>query len=572
MVDRSDARSRLSFLAKVLEGAVSLRDVLRSKKIFRGKEDAPVRAKGGYDYIVVGAGPAGCVVAGRLSRQGASVLLLEAGGKPWHPLLSVPLAAWLAMSDPRFHRAYQTEQVDALGGRRLGLLAGRVVGGGAAINGMLFLRGGRHDFDRWRDEAGCEGWGFDDVLPWFRRFEQSARGGDEWHGGDGPVRTSRAPHTLELAQRFLDAASDCGLPLVDDLNAAEGEAAGWFDAMSGGGVRSLPGAAYLRREHHRGRLTLISGASVTRIVIAGGTARGVTYLVDGKEVTASAGGEVILAAGAIQTPHLMQLSGFGPADQLAAAGIRPLVDLPQVGANLQNHLAYSVDYACDRDLTFARYLDPVDGSLAALRYAFGRGGALAGTPCPAGALIRAGDDSVGPDSQIILGGGMPPASGHSGFRLMVNHGRPHSRGRVFLREADPLAAPGVDAGWNDPRDLALLRRAVERTRAIAAAPALAGVVSHELAPGPQVAAPADLDAALRAGAFSYYHSVGTCRMGADGDAVVDLRLRVRGVERLRIADNSVAPLQINANTAACALMIGERAAAFITGESGAVAA
>lgn len=525
-------------------------------------------AKGGYDYIVVGAGPGGCAVAGRLARHGASVLLLEAGGKPWHPLLSVPLAAWLAMSDPRFHRAYQTERVDALDGRRLGLLAGRVVGGGAAINGMLFLRGGRRDFDRWRDEAGCVGWGFDDVLPWFRRFEQSARGGGEWHGGDGPVRTSPAPRTLELAQRFLDAAQDCGLPLVDDLNAAEGEAAGWFDAMTGGGVRSLPGAAYLRREQHRGRLTLISGAPVTRIAIAGGAARGVSYLVDGQEVVATASEEVILAAGAIHTPHLLQVSGLGPADQLAAAGIPPLADLPEVGANLQNHLAYSVDYACARHLTFARYLDPVDGSLAALRYAFGRSGVLAGTPCPAGALIRVDDGGpIGPaDSQIILGGGMPPATGQNGFRLMVNHGRPHSRGRVFVREADPLAAPAVDAGWNDPRDLRLLRRVVERTRAIAAAPALAGVVTHELAPGPQVIGERDLDAALRAGAFSYYHPIGTCRMGADKSAVVDLRLRVNGVERLRIADNSVAPLQINANTAACALMIGERAAAFITGE------
>ncbi len=527
-------------------------------------------AKGGYDYIVVGAGPGGCAVAGRLARHGASVLLLEAGGKPWHPLLSVPLAAWLAMSDPRFHRAYQTEKVDALDGRRLGLLAGRVVGGGAAINGMLFLRGGRQDFDRWRDDAGCAGWGFDDVLPWFRRFEQSERGGGEWHGGDGPVRTSPAPRNLELAQRFLEAAQDTGLPLVDDLNAADGEAAGWFDAMSGGGVRSLPGAAYLRREHHRGRLTLISGVPVTGIVMAGGAARGVRYLADGQEMTATAAEEVILAAGAIQTPHLMQVSGLGPADRLAAAGIRPVVDLPQVGENLQNHLAYSVDYACAHDLTFARYLDPVQGSLAALRYAFGRGGVLAGTPCPAGALIRVDDDATGgraggADSQIILGGGMPPASGHSGFRLMVNHGRPRSRGRVFLRDADPLAAPGVDAGWTDPQDLRLLGRAVERTRAIAAAAPLAAVIAHEIAPGPQVRGKADLDGAVRAGAFSYYHPVGTCRMGSDASAVVDLRLRVNGVERLRIADNSVAPLQINANTAACALMIGERAAAFITG-------
>lgn len=519
----------------------------------------------GYDYVVVGAGPGGCAVAGRLAERGASVLLLEAGGKPWHPFLSVPLAAWLAMSDPRFHRAYATEAVETLGGRRLGLLSGRVVGGGGAINGMVFLRGSRHDFDRWRDEAGCAGWGFDDVLPWFRRFESSARGADDWHGGEGPVRTSPAPRSLELAQRFLDAAHHAGLPLADDLNAVDGEAAGWFDAMSGGGVRSLPGAAYLRRDRHRGRLTLISGAAVTRIVIAGGAARGVRYRAEGREVEVAADREVILAAGAIQTPHLMQVSGIGPADSLAAAGVAPLVDRPGVGANLQNHLAYSVDNACARGLTLSRYLDPLAGGGAALRYAFGRGGALAGTPCPAGALIRVGEDGAGADSQIILGGGLPPAGGQDGFRLMVNHGRPRSRGRVFLRDADPLSAPGIDAGWGDPEDVRLLARAVDRARAIAAALPLAAVVSRELAPGPQVAGAADLDAAVRAGAFSYYHPVGTCRMGADAEAVVDLRLRVNGVDRLRIADNSVAPLQINGNTAACALMIGERAAAFVAG-------
>lgn len=524
-------------------------------------------AQGGYDYIVVGAGPAGCAVAGRLAERGARTLLLEAGGRPWHPLLSIPLAAWMAMMNPRFHWAYRTERVPLLGGRRLPLLAGRVIGGGAAINGMMFLRGGRSDYDRWRDVAGCTGWGFDDVLPYFRRFEASERGEGAWHGGTGPVRTSRAGGRSELAQRFLAAAEAAGLPLVDDLNAEDGEAAGWFDTMTGGGRRSLPGAAYLRRGRRSGNLTVASGARAVRIDFVGTTARGVTYLAGGREHRAEAGAEVILSAGAIESAHLLMLSGIGPAQDLAAAGVQPLLDRPEVGANLQNHLALSLDYACPRGLTLTRYLDARHAVPAALRYGLRRDGALATTPCPVGAVLRADPDGEGADSQVIMGGGLPPDSGHSGFRLMVNHGRPHSRGRIALASADPLAAPVIHAGWDDPADLVLLRRAAQRVREIAAQSPLAEIVEHELSPGVDIAGDAALDAVIRDKAASYFHTVGTCRMGSDGGAVVDLALRVNGIAGLRIADNSIAPLQINGNTAACALMIGERAAALIAGES-----
>lgn len=520
-------------------------------------------AQGGFDYIVVGAGPAGCAVAGRLAESGARTLLLEAGGRAWHPLLSIPLAAWMAMMDPRFHWAYRTQPVPALGGRRLPLLAGRVIGGGAAINGMLFLRGGRVDYDRWRDVAGCTGWGFDDVLPFFRRFEASERGEGPWHGGAGPVRTSRAAGRSELAQRFLAAAQADGLPLADDLNVEPGEAAGWFDTMTGGGRRSLPGAAYLRGGRRSGNLTVKSGARVLRIDFAGTTARGVTYLAGGREHRVEAAGEVILSAGAIQTAQLLLLSGIGPAGDLAAAGVHPLLDRPEVGANLQNHLAFSLDYACPRGLTLTRYLDARHAVPAGLRYGLRRDGALASTPCPVGALLQADPQGEGADSQIILGGGLPPDGGHSGFRLMVNHGRPRSRGRIAVRSADPLAPPAITAGWDDPADMDLLRNAVNRTRRIAAQSPLADIIERELSPGAESSGDAALDAAIRERAASYFHPVGTCRMGADSDAVVDLALRVNGIERLRIADNSIAPLQINGNTAACALMIGERAAALI---------
>lgn len=520
----------------------------------------------GYDFIVVGAGPGGCAAAGRLAEKGAHVLLLEAGRQPWHPILHLPVTAWLAMSNPRFRHSFESDPVKALNDRSLTVLAGKVVGGGAAINGTMFLRGNRHDYDRWKRDAGCTGWGYEDVLPWFRQFENSSRGADKWHGADGPMHTSPASRTMELGQRFIAAAQESGLPFAEDLNATEREAAGWFDAMCFNGLRSLPGRSYLRAPMRLGNLDLITSAQVVRINIVAGAARGVTYLHKGVVTTAEADSEVILASGAILTPQLMLLSGIGPARDLRSAGVKPIIESPGVGANLQNHLAFALDYACSRDLTLNRYLNPIHAISAALRYAWNRSGDLAHPPCPAGAVFSAEYNPLDADCQVILGAGIPPGSSFHGFRLMVNHGRPHSRGRVSLRSSDPLQRPAIDMGWDQPEDLKLLGKAVARTQAIAGQQPLSQIIQSESIPPFETAS--DMQGAIRRGAFSYYHPIGTCRMGSDSEAVVDLRLRVNDMKRLRVADNSAAPLQINGNTAACALMLGERSAAFAIEEHG----
>lgn len=537
-------------------------------------------ADGVYDFIVVGAGPSGCVVAGRLSAHSpARVLVLEAGGTGSGPLYRVPAAAALSMSRPASNWNYRTEPVPGLGGRRLPWLAGRVLGGGGSINGLMFLRGGRHDFDRWRDEAGCPGWGFDDVLPYFRRFEGSVRKGDPWHGTEGPIATSPALPLLPISDLFLEAAQEAGLPLVDDLNAGMAEGAGLFDIMAAAGQRSRPDRAYLstrlQGRERAGSLEVRTRTRVLRVDVAGGRACGVTYLHRGRVVRARAETEVILAAGAINTPQLLMLSGIGPAGELRACSIAPVLDLPEVGRNLQNHTACFLDYACSPDVTARRFMHPARATGAGLAYMMRRDGILAQAPCQAGAILRADPLEPGADTQIILGPGIPRGGsgafaalpGQGGFRLMVNHGRPASRGRMRLRSSSPLDPPLIEPGYfSEASDISALRAGMIRAREIAGAGPLARVIDRPLSEAAGISASSDPEALIRRTAVNHFHPVGTCRMGMDEGAVVDTSLRLRGLEGLRIADTSAAPLLVNGNTCATALMLGERAAALILGE------
>lgn len=530
-----------------------------------------------FDYIIVGAGPAGCALAGRLSaKAGARVLLLEAGGSAGNPLHRIPAAALLTMANARFNWNYQTEPVAALGGRRLPWLAGRVLGGGSTINGMIFLRGNRVDFDRWRDEAGCPGWGFDDVLPYFRRFERSERGAGLWHGDDGPIRTSRSGRTVELADLFLEAASQTGLPVVDDLNADIKEGVGYFDYMIGNGRRSMPAMSYLEPGLRQGNLTVLTGAHVLKITLERGVARGVSFLHRGNLRAVGADQEIILTAGAINSAQLLMLSGIGPADHLRSLGIGVEADSPEVGRNLQNHVSYFMDYSCNAPVSAYRYMHPVRGPAALLRYALRHSGVLANGPCPVGGLLRLGPNAEAADTQLILGAGLPAINrkgflrslpARHGFRFMLNQGRPASRGSIRLASNSSLDQPRIQPGYLDePMDIEILRRGIEKCRDIAAAPALAKVIEAELQPGNEIRGAEALTNSIRRSASNHYHPAGTCRMGSDPDSVVDTSLRVRGVERLRIADSSVIPLLINGNTSATALMLGERAAALMLGE------
>ncbi|MCP1468605.1 choline dehydrogenase [Sphingobium sp. OAS761] len=538
------------------------------------------RAEIGYDYVVVGAGAAGCAVAARLSRlEGASVLLMEAGGFSRNPLLGVPAAAVLSMRTPRYSWRYDTEAEDPDPARASSLMAGRMVGGGTGINGLMYLRGHPRDYDRWRDVAGCPGWGYDDILPFFRRSEASERGENAYHGGSGPIGTSRGRASLPIGAAFLEACARSGLPVVDDLNALTGEGAGLYDLMARGGRRSMAGD-YLRHVADARGLTVITDALVTGIDIQDGRARAIDYVHRGRRRRVEAGRDIIVAAGCINTTQLLLLSGIGPATDLTSHGIAVRVDAPQVGANLQNHAAASLHFAFDAGMTATDRLRGGGLLTAGIQYLAGRSGILAELPTPAGALIHAdgaGADAT-PDTQIILGAGLPGKgrgwnallSGTPGFMLMVNQGRPESRGSIRLRSADPLAPPLIRNGFfRCDGDRNMLAHAVHRARAIAENGFSAAIgVQPQLSS--RFALEDDVDALARTihrHVAPYYHMVGSCRMGTDAGAVVDPELRVRGIAGLRIADTSVAPLLVNGNTSAMAFMIGERAADFIRADA-----
>jgi len=526
-----------------------------------------------YDYIIVGAGPAGCAAAARLSLlPGCRVLLIEAGGSDRHPLLSVPVATMLTMRHPRYTWRFRTEPEAALEGRSPSWYGGRLLGGGSAINGMMYLRGHPRDYDRWRDTAGCAGWGFADMLPFFQRAESSDRGPDAWHGGTGPVAITRGTADFPIASAFLDMIAAAGLPIVDDLNADAAEGFGYYDRAIGGGRRSSAGGAYLRGLADRRALTVLTGARA--VGLSGGGARidGVRFVYRGKLHEARADAEVVLAAGCINTAQLLLLAGIGPADALSRHGIAVRANSPDVGLNVQNHIAYTLQYALAAPITAYEYRHPARAAAAFAQYALQRRGMLAGLLCPAGGLFRADPLSEIADTQVILGAGLPGAGSGwrgllptaRGFTLMINQGRPWSRGSIALRSADPEAPPLIRSGhFSDHRDLELLTIATTAMRALLRNHRIAGEIATEIGAGAQIIGHAALAEHIRQHAQSYYHMAGSCRMGSDDDAVVDTALRVRGVDGLRIADTSVAPLLVNGNTTAMALMLGERAAELI---------
>ena len=530
-----------------------------------------------YDYIVVGAGSAGGILAARLSEDpGARVWLGEAGGPARDPLLHVPGLLFRTSTSPRFNWSYQTEPEPELGGRRLHWAQGRVLGGSSTINGMIYIRGHPREYDRWR-QAGCEGWGWDDVLPHFRRTERNERGEGPWHGGSGPLAVTRGNPGVPICDMFLAAMWRAGHAVLDDFNAGDMDGFGHYDRTIGAGRRQGVAKAFLRPAARRGNLRIATRATVQRVVIEHGRARGIELLEDGVVRRIDAAREVLLCAGAVNSAKLLMLSGIGPADDLREHGIGVVHDAPGVGANLRNHLCYRMQYACKEPVTAFRYMHPVRGALACLDYAVRHRGILSQTPVATGGFLRTEPGLDMPDAQVQLGVGLIGNVGKSawqrlprqeGFSVVVNGGRPRSSGRVRLRSADPAEAPAIAPGYlTDRHDLGVLLRAARQMHDLMADGELRRVISTELAPGPAGDDDAGLEADIRARASNAFHPVGTCRMGGDVGSVVDPVLRVRGVEGLRVADASVMPTMINGNTNAAAMMIGEKAAAMLLGDA-----
>lgn len=530
-----------------------------------------------FDYVVVGGGTAGCVVAARLSEQSeARVLLLEAGGHDRHPLIRVPGASAYTAMARALNWPRMTEAQPALEGRALYLAQGKVIGGSSTINGMVYTRGTRGDYAEWV-EAGAPGWGYDDVLPYFRKAENYSLGANDWHGAGGPLQVQRGRTGLRIVDVLFDALREIGLPASHDLADPDDEGVGIYDWMVGKGQRSSAARAYLHPARARPNLTVETGAHATRLTVERGRANGVDYLRDGRSVHATAVREVILCGGALASPQLLMLSGIGPAGHLHAMDIAPLHDLPAVGANLRNHLSYQIDYRCTAPITAFRLLHAGRGAVELLRYALGRDGFLADGASPLGGFFRSSTRADRFDMQLfavplLLGGlgkgiraGLPR---EHGFSLFINQGMPHSSGTVRLRSADPFAPPLIDPAYlSDPRDLPVLIDAVETLEPLTLSEAFRQIGAEPVQPG----AHADRDSierSIRARAGNHFHVAGTCRIGVDArDSVVDCELRVHGIAGLRVVDASVMPRLLNGNLAAPVIMIGERAADFIRSAS-----
>ena len=503
-----------------------------------------------YDYVIVGAGAAGSVVASRLSEDAAvTVLVLEAGGPDTDPRIHQP-GSYRELPGSDLDWKYATEEEPHLDGRRIPWPRGRVWGGSGSITATVYVRGHPTDFDAW-EAAGNPGWGWAGVLPWFKKAENHERGPSALHGTGGPQNVADPRWVSPLSLAFLAAAEQAGLRRHDDFNGEAQDGAALYALNQRNGERHSAADAYLRPALRRKNLAVESHALATRVLIQDGRAVGVAYRQGGAEREARARREVILSAGTLGSPQLLMLSGVGPAEHLRSLGIPVVRDLPGVGQNLQDHPRVAVTWESKKPLG----LTPAEREKAARDYGRDRTGPLTSTGIGAGAFVRTRPEEPVPDVQVI-----PTANpAANAWSLHVALMRPRSRGSLLLRSADPEAPPVIRAGYlSDERDLDVLVRGLGFARRLAAQPALAEYRGPEMAPG--AAAGDDLRPHVRRNATTFYHPVGTCRMGKDPLAVVDHELRVHGVAGLRVVDASVMPTLVGGATHAAAVMIGEKGA------------
>ncbi len=531
-----------------------------------------------FDYIVVGAGSAGCVLANRLSEDGtASVLLLEAGGHDRNWLLEMPLGFMMAAGNPALDWGYQSVANERIAGRSVPLPRGRVLGGSSSVNGMIYMRGHSADYDGWAQQ-GARGWSYADVLPYFRKMETSWRGADPWHGGDGPLAVTSVDDTHLLGAQFRAASIAAGHPASDDLSGAQQEGYSRCEVtVDRRGRRASSARAYLEPARRRPNLTVQSGARATRILFEGRRAVGLEYCTERGTHVARARREVILSGGSYNSPHLLMLSGIGPAGHLAEHGITALVDSPQVGRNLSEHPLVYMTYAVKEPVSFLRNLRFDRAARSVIRWYLTGKGLFASQITGGVLLMRTRPELERPDIQLVflpvrLDGklwypGIGQRQEHV-LSVMVIQLHPESRGRVELQGSSPFDPPKIDLNLlATEADFADIRRGIAETRKIFAAEPLASMVREELAPGGAAQDEAALDAFIRNNLKITQHPCGTCRMGEDPAAVVDSDLRVRGVEGLRVVDASVMPDEVGANINAAVIMIAERASDLIRGRT-----
>ncbi len=526
-----------------------------------------------FDFIVSGAGSAGCAVAARLSETGRySVLLLEAGPRDTNPWIHIPLGFTKVFTDEKVNWKFQSEPVASLDNRVLYQPRGKVLGGSSSINGTIYMRGAPADYDEWR-QRGLEGWDWDSVLPFFKKAEDNERGADELHGAGGPLRVSDIPRALDLPTAVIAAAQEAGIPANPDFNGPQQEGTGFFQFTASKHRRWSAAKAYLAPARKRRNLHIETSAHARRILIEDGRAVGIEYQTPAGIRRARARGEVIVSGGTFGSPQLLQLSGIGPGQLLRDFDIAVQGDLPGVGAHLRDHFNTYLSFRCaqavtinDLALSLPRQL------LAGAQYALLQSGPLASTGIAAGAFVRSNERLERPDIQINMfcwsaasrtANEVIPHP-FSAFTLSPVHLRPDCDGSVRLKSSDPLAPPAIRYEFlRSEYDKEAILHGMRVCREIAAQPALAAYMAEEVLPGPAVSSDEELLADVRARAIANYHPVGTCRMGEAIDSVTDARLRVHGVDGLRVADASIMPSIIAGNTNAPTIMIGEKAAAMI---------
>ena len=522
-----------------------------------------------FDYIIVGAGTSGCVIANRLSAQDdVSVLLIEAGPRDTNPNIHRP-AGLFKLLDGDLIWNYRTVRQSNLNGREMPFVQGRVLGGGSSVNGQVFTRGCPQDYDRWARNFGCAGWGFADVLPYFRKSERNDTLADEFHGTDGPQGISTMVPD-PLTQVFVRACQQAGIPYTPDFNGARQDGTGVYQTYTWRGRRCSTASGYLRPASIRKGLSVRTDCLVTRIVVENGRATGIELATKGVRETVRAARVVIVAAGAIGSPKLLMQSGIGPADELRALGIDSVADLPGIGRNLQDHLDIDLILSVDRGLGLDNYKAPHRMLWAGLQYMLFGTGPVTSTIVEGGAFWSVDPASPTPDTQLHF----EPASGTepgtptspTGAGCMFNgyFVRPESRGTVRLTSADPTAPPLIDPNYlAEPTDLKMTVAAVKLMREIFRQPAFATVGAFEHFPAETASTDDEIADFVRAHSRTAYHATGTCRMGGDADSVVDTTLRVRGLEGLRVCDSSIMPTLVSSNTNAASIMIGEKASDLI---------
>jgi len=526
-----------------------------------------------FDYIVIGAGSAGCVVAGRLGETGRfRTLLLEAGGGDGYPWIHIPMGYAKLYANPRVNWCFHSEPEPELEGRRLFQPRGKVLGGTGSINGMIYMRGQREDFDGWQ-ELGCAGWSYADVLPHFRKAEHQERGADEFHGTGGPLWVSDLPSRHELADAFIAGAQHLGTPRNDDFNGATQAGTGYVQVTTRKGRRWSTASGYLHLPNVKRTVAVRLHAHVRRILVEDGRAAGVEYATPDGVRIARVRGEIILCGGAFNSPQLLQLSGIGPGELLRRMDIPVVRDLSGVGSNLQDHCGIGIEYRCRKPVTVNDIANSLHVRMAVMvRYLLFRSGPMASNGNFANVFLRADGREGRPDLMVTLlawctDEELSPRR-FSGFTILAEHIRPDSRGWVRLSSRDIAAAPAIQFNFFvSDYDRRTLIAGIRFIRRLAQTPAMAAYVEEEINPGPACQSEEQLVEYCRKSALSLLHAAGTCRMGVGADAVVDPELRVYGIDRLRVIDASIMPTIVSGNTNAATVMIAEKGAALLLADA-----